>query len=41
MNILNFGGSITLVCGTLMAFAGGPANAAPVEEYRPCPWRVR
>jgi hypothetical protein len=32
MNILNFGGSITLVCGTLMAFAGGPANAAPVKN---------
>ena len=32
MNIFNFGGSITLICGTLMAFAGGPANAAPVKN---------
>jgi pimeloyl-ACP methyl ester carboxylesterase len=32
MNILNFGSFITLVCGTLMAFAGGPANAAPVKN---------
>jgi pimeloyl-ACP methyl ester carboxylesterase len=32
MNILNFGSSITLVCGTLMAFAGGPANAAAVKN---------
>ena len=32
MNILNFGGSIALICGTLMAFAGGPANAAPVKN---------
>ncbi|MGA3190597.1 MAG: alpha/beta hydrolase [Bryobacteraceae bacterium] len=32
MNSLNFGGSIILVCGTLMAFAGGPANAAPVKN---------
>jgi pimeloyl-ACP methyl ester carboxylesterase len=32
MNTLKFGGSITLVCGTLMAFSGGPANAAPVKN---------
>ena len=32
MNILNFFGSIALICGTLMAFAGGPANAAPVKN---------
>jgi hypothetical protein len=32
MNIFNCGGSITLICGTLMAFAGGPANAAPVTS---------
>jgi pimeloyl-ACP methyl ester carboxylesterase len=32
MNITNFGGFIALVCGTLMAFAGGPANAAPEKN---------
>jgi pimeloyl-ACP methyl ester carboxylesterase len=32
MNILNFGGSIALICGALLAFAGGPANAAPVKN---------
>jgi len=32
MNIFNFAGSTTLVCGTLLACAGGPANAAPVKN---------
>jgi pimeloyl-ACP methyl ester carboxylesterase len=32
MNTLKFGGSITHVGGILMAFAGGPANAAPVKN---------
>ena len=32
MNITNFGGSITLVCVALLAFATDPANAAPVKN---------
>jgi hypothetical protein len=32
MNILNFGGSVTLVCGTLMAFAGGTCCSAAASE---------
>src|ERR1700685_2962909 len=32
MNILNFGGSIALICGAMLAFAGGPANPPPEKN---------